>query len=132
MGNFWRLVVRVVFWSYDRGSLPYDLLVMAILLFVLVTPRKWYHDQPRVSATAAPDQVQLLDRDPATDTLLYRVDAGLLLSPNNPPELQQQLHTVLSQDVQTLRNQTFQIVQIQPLHDGGSVVGYEIRVKPSH
>ncbi|HEV2386622.1 MAG TPA: hypothetical protein VGS20_05135 [Candidatus Acidoferrales bacterium] len=133
MRRLWRLLVRVVFWSYDRGSLPYDLMVIAIVLFVLLTPRKWYHDQPSVAAPPVPGQITLLDQDPGSSTQLYRVEAGLLIPPQRAAELEQQAHAVLSRDVPALHGRTFQIVQIRPVRSGnGSVLDYEVRVKPSH
>ncbi len=33
------LLKRYLFWTYDRGSLHYDIMVTAILLFMFVTPQ---------------------------------------------------------------------------------------------
>lgn len=133
MRKLWRLVVQVVFWSYERGSLPYDLMVIAIVLFVLLTPRKWYHDQPSVTAPPVTGQIMLLTQDPGSSTQLYRVDADLLVPPQRSAQLEQTAHAVLSRDVAALHGHTFQIVRIQPVRAAdGSVVGYEVQVKPSH
>src|SRR5438093_1647114 len=35
---------RAFFWTYDRATLPYDLWVIAILLFVWLTPPDWLND----------------------------------------------------------------------------------------
>ena len=35
MRSLWRGIVRTVFWSYERGSWPYDLMVVLIVIFVL-------------------------------------------------------------------------------------------------
>ena len=50
MRTLWRGIVRTIFWSYDRGSWPYDVLVVAIVIFVLATPRSWFHDRPQSGA----------------------------------------------------------------------------------
>jgi hypothetical protein len=132
MRRAWRFVVRLVFWSYERGSLPYDLMVIAILAFVLLTPRKWYNDQPAVGLRPTAGQIQLLNVDPATSTELFRVDASLLTPPRRTPELEQETHALLSRSVESLHGQLFQIVQIQPVRAAdGSVVGYDVRIKPS-
>lgn len=39
MGAIWRTIRGYIFWSYDRGSLHYDIMVTLILLFVFVSPR---------------------------------------------------------------------------------------------
>lgn len=133
MKRLWRFVVRLVFWSYERGSLPYDLMVLAILAFVLLTPRKWYGDQPSVSQPPVAGQIRLVDIDPATSTELFRVDASLLQPPQRTPELEQATHNLLSRSVESLHGHTFQIVQIQAVKaNDGTVVGYEVRIKPSH
>ena len=132
MRKIWRLIVRVVFWSYERGSLPYDLMVIAILLFVLLTPRKWYRDQPNWNARFTPDQIRLLDVNPADQTEVFRVNAALLAWPQHAPELEQASHALLSRNVSTLHGQAFQVVQIQPVRGSdGAVIGYDVRIKPS-
>ena len=35
---------RSFLWTYDRGSWQYDLMVIAILAFVWLTPPAWLHD----------------------------------------------------------------------------------------
>ncbi len=41
---------RLIFWDFPRASWQYDLVVGLILLFVFVTPRDWFHDQPKASS----------------------------------------------------------------------------------
>ena len=133
MKKFWQLVMRVIFWSYQRGSLPYDVMVIAILAFVLLTPRSWYHDQPKVGVRAEAGQIQLVDMDPSTNTELFRVDASLLKLPSRTRELGKETHGLLSRRVTGLQGKMFQIVQIQPVRaEDGTVTGYDVRIKPTH
>jgi hypothetical protein len=37
-------LARFLLWSYERGSLSYGLLWMAVLLFLLLVPRSWVAD----------------------------------------------------------------------------------------
>jgi hypothetical protein len=39
MGVIWRTIRGYILWSYERGSLHYDIMVTLILLFVFVSPR---------------------------------------------------------------------------------------------
>ena len=39
MGAVWRTIRGYILWSYERGSLHYDIMVTVILLFVFVSPR---------------------------------------------------------------------------------------------
>jgi hypothetical protein len=47
MGAMWRTIRGYIFWSYERGSLHYDIMVTLILLFVFLSPRILnYKDKP--------------------------------------------------------------------------------------
>ncbi len=39
MGATWRTIRGYILWSYERGSLHYDIMVTLILLFVFISPR---------------------------------------------------------------------------------------------
>ncbi|HTV59900.1 MAG TPA: hypothetical protein VMJ93_13605 [Verrucomicrobiae bacterium] len=132
MRTLWRGFVRTLFWSFERGSWPYDLMVIAIVLFVLLTPRSWFRDQPQTISAASPG-VQLLSQNPKLGTSSYRLDASLLPEnkriPHATPELERETHDLLSRDVGTLRGQTFQVVSIDPVFDGGgTVLSYDITI----
>jgi len=38
MGAIWRTIRGYILWSYERGSLHYDIMVTLILLFIFVSP----------------------------------------------------------------------------------------------
>ena len=40
-------IKRFILWDYPRASWQYDVMVGVILVFVLLTPRGWFRDQPR-------------------------------------------------------------------------------------
>ena len=47
MGAIWRTIRGYILWSYQRGSLHYDIMVTLILLFVFVSPYVInYKDKP--------------------------------------------------------------------------------------
>jgi len=47
MGAVWRTIRGYILWSYERGTLHYDIMVTLILLFVFVSPRYInYKDKP--------------------------------------------------------------------------------------
>lgn len=43
-------VKRFIFWDYPRAGWQYDVMVAIILLFTFLTPRDWFHDQPKASS----------------------------------------------------------------------------------
>ena len=36
----------VFFWSYKRGTLPYDIMCLTILMFIFLIPANFFHDKP--------------------------------------------------------------------------------------
>ncbi|MGH9524729.1 MAG: hypothetical protein ACRD3E_19575 [Terriglobales bacterium] len=38
MGRVWQTIRSYIWWSYDRGSVPYDIMVTLILAFIFITP----------------------------------------------------------------------------------------------
>src|SRR5262249_53231792 len=115
MRRIWQSLVRVIFWSFERGSWPYDLMVIAIVLFVLATPRRWFHDQPQSSA-AANSNIMFISEDGLSGTRTYRIDAKLLPAQKRTakpgPELERETHDMLGKNVEELKERTFQVRRI--------------------
>jgi len=141
MRTLWRGISKTIFWSYERGTWPYDVLVGAIVLFVFLSPRAWFDDQPQLGPAGHQAQVQLLSEDPSTPTRTYRVDAQLLSIPKRTPELEKETHDVLRKlekethdvlrkNVDELRSRSFKIERIDPVRgEDGTIRYYDIVVK---
>lgn len=134
MRALWRGIVRTVFWSYERGSWPYDVMVILIVLFVLLTPRSWFQDQPRLN-TVESSAIQLLAQDASSGNSVYRLDATVLRADKRTssptPELERETHDILNRNVDSLKGQTFQVVRIDPvLAADGSVTDYDVTIHP--
>lgn len=133
MRTIWHIFVRTVFWSFERGTWPYDLAVALIVIFVLLSPRSWFHDQPPLGPAPHAAMVVLRDADPSDGTRTYRVSAKLLLSSAKVPEseLEHKLHEAVRQNVETLQKSRFEIVRIEPIRaDDGSIAYYDVSIKP--
>jgi hypothetical protein len=127
MASLRHILSRIFFWSYERGTWQYDLAVVAILIFVLATPRSWVQDQPQVGLPAAPGQVQLVHDDGRQQ--IYRVDARLLAPPVQTPALENDLHNALQKSLPSLRYGRFAIAKIEPERDAqGTVIAYQVEV----
>lgn len=48
-----RMLKRLIFWEYPRGSWQYDVIVGVILAFLFLTPRAWFRDQARIPRVSA-------------------------------------------------------------------------------
>jgi hypothetical protein len=134
MRRLWQGLLRTFFWSYERGSWPYDLMVIAVAAFVLLTPRHWFHDQPQSTALAS-SEVQLVSEDSSLHTTTYRLDAKILpltkRTVKPTPELERETHDILGRAVEELKGQTFQVRRIDPVRsEDGSVVYYDVTVHP--
>lgn len=132
MRKLWRGFVNTILWSYERGSWPYDVMVVVIVMFVLLTPRGWFHDR-QPSGSQVNGRVTLITRDQATHLETYRVDSSLLPRSNpvnvTDPQFEERAHKVLSQSVDELRDQSFQIRGIQAVRDSdGAILFYDVDV----
>jgi len=123
--------MRVVFWSYERGTWQYDIAVATIVLFVMFSPRVIaFNDQPSVGPESSSSLVILQNVEPGR-VATYRVDARLLASPRRTPELEHDLHDTVQKNVEDLRHGRFEIVRIEPIRgDGGTVAYYDVSIKP--
>jgi hypothetical protein len=131
MRTLWRAIVRVLFWSYERGTWQYDLAVVGIVLFVLFSPLIiHYTDQPSVGPPPASALVELRTVAPG-QIATYRVDARLLAPPSRTPELEHVLHETVQKSVRDLNHGRFEIVRIEPIRgENGTIAFYDVSVKP--
>src|SRR4029434_2770377 len=119
---------RIYFCSYERGSWQYDLAVIAILVFVLLTPARWFRDQPTRGLPSASAQVELLSELGNVQT--YKVDARILTPPEQMPQLQNELHRALQRNESSLQNGRFEITNVDDIRDAPrAVVAYRVTLK---
>jgi BarA-like signal transduction histidine kinase len=124
------LLKRIFFWNYERGTGPYDVIVLAIVAFVFLTPRTWFHDQAETSAAHVAMAIPCEAEDGAGKVLRCRVNAALLTPSQPSPQLQEKAHEVLKRNAELLKNRTFQIVRMEPvLGQDGGVLYYEVSVQ---
>ena len=129
MASLRKILGRIFFWSYERGAWQYDIAVVVILIFVLLTPRGWFRDQPQVGMPAAPEQVQLILVSDDGHRQQYRVDARVLAPPEQTPALQNDLHNALQRALPDLHNGRISITRIEAERDEkGTVVAYQVDV----
>ena len=126
MASLGQILARTFFWSYERGTWQYDVAVILILVFVLLTPRNWFRDKPQSGAPVTPGQVQFISKE--GNRLTYRVDARILAPPKFA--LQSDLHSALQQALPELHNGNFSISKIAPLRDDqGMVIAYQVEIR---
>lgn len=73
MRKIWQTVRGYIWWTHERGSFHYDVMVTLILLFIFVTPFFVnYKDKP---AERRPRSRSVLVMPDGENDLVYRVDA---------------------------------------------------------
>src|SRR5271167_1180643 len=114
MTGVWRTIRDYLFWSYERGTIQYDVMVTLILLFVFLSPRLInFKDKPvehnphRTGVVVVPDE---------QGGLIYQIEAAAVAG------------QVASHDDSALRSQMLQIIEpisgevsitkIDPVRDG--------------
>jgi len=124
------IIGKTLFWSYDRGTFPYDLMVLAIVVFVFFSPRSWFNDRPAMEAASPGISIELVSEDAATGIRTYRVHAKLLTQPRPDPAFERRAHEFLSRNVPELRGSHFQIRSIEAGAAGdGTIRYYDVSVK---
>ena len=134
MRKLWRGFVNTIFWSYERGSWPYDVMVILIVVFVLLSPRRWFRDQSQSTPLASSD-IQLVQQDAENQTRTYRLDANALptekRADHRTPELERETHDILGRSVEDLKGHTFQVQRIDPVRSAdGPILYYDVTVHP--
>jgi hypothetical protein len=135
MRVIWNFISRTLFWDYDRGSVPYDLMVLAVVGFVFLTPRAWFHDRPGMSAAApaaalSRASIEQLEENAAAATRTFRI-AAQLMEPTHPGNafFERRAHEVLTRHVDALRGRKFQIVHVHSARDAGGAQYYDVTVQ---
>ena len=107
---------RVLLWDFPRASWQYDVIVAVILLFIFLTPRDWFRDQPRTPQSSA---ISLLPGS-------YWLEPELL---NNIPEDQRTARA--SSILQAKYNKRQTVTQLQPIFNSEQELqGYIVFTRP--
>jgi hypothetical protein len=89
-----RILRSYLFWTYERGSFHYDVMVTLILAFIFLTPRIWnYGDHPQRETLAAGD---VLVKLAGPGGYVYEIPAGAVHSDgvSLDSQLQQEIQSV--------------------------------------
>jgi hypothetical protein len=127
--RLWQSISRTVLWDYERGSVPFDLMVGAIVLFVLLAPRAWFNDRPRIAPGDLAGSVEVLRDDRAAGIRVYRIGAHLLAPTNPDAQWERRAHSFLGKNVESLRGRNFRIEKVEMYRAEDGTVYYDVAVK---
>ena len=95
---------RLIFWDFPRASWPYDVVVALILLFIFVTPREWFHDQPRASG------VVLMSSTHGANRVFIATE---LLQSLTEPQQVKRAETLIRERT----GKTWRVLRVEPIRD---------------
>ena len=78
MGAIWRTIRGYILWSYERGSLHYDIMVTLILIFMFLSPHILdYKDKPVETVALHSSEVLVREagREGSSSRFIYQVRA---------------------------------------------------------
>lgn len=121
LGGVVHFLRQIVFWNYPRGSWQYDVLAVAILAFIFLTPDVWFQDDPRLSSVR---KVSNLSEDSTVE--LFWVES-FAVTDTLPAELNETLGTLLRQRT----GRELEIVNVEPSVDKKGVTrAYLVSARP--
>jgi hypothetical protein len=125
MIGIWRTIRDYIFWSYERGTIQYDVMVTLILLFVFLSPqlinfkdKPVEHNPHRIGVVVVPD---------GQGGLIYQIEAAAVVS------------QIVGKDDTAIRSELLKVIEpisgevsitkIDPIRDGsGRVLNYRVWV----
>lgn len=113
-----------IFWSYERGTWQYDLIVAAILAFIFLTPHAWFQRVPNLGMVDLRHVQGVVEvgRDNTTQT--YMVDARLVQS-----RAAESTEEAVRQILQERLRKEYRVVGISPVRDpNGVILSYRVKV----
>jgi hypothetical protein len=120
------LLRRYIFWTYERGSLHYDVMVTLILLFLFAAPRFInFKDKPAPTVGLQPSQVLVRHAgyNAGAEQLIYTLRAAELNGATGPA-----LRDAATQVIQPISG-PMTIDRITPVQDtNGHLVAYDVTV----
>jgi hypothetical protein len=112
-----------LWWTEERGSFHYDVMVTLILLFIFVTPHLWnYGDRPSPRGTA-PTEVLVKTESP--DHFVYQINASQVQGPRIQGSTD--LEAALLRSVEAISGDDVVLDRYEPAHDSsGKIVAYKV------
>jgi len=122
MRGVWRTIRDYIFWSYERGTIQYDVMVTLILLFVFLSPKLInFKDKPvehnpyRTGVAVVPD---------GQGGLIYQVEAAAVVGKDDDA-----IRSELLRIIEPISGEV-SIKKIEPVRDGsGHALSYRVWVE---
>ena len=117
-------IYRGLFWTYERGTWQYDVMVALILAFIFLTPRGWFNDQPAPAGASGVVLLSASDHEKVYQLRAALLDTGLDAS------AEEAIRSGVERILQSYVGKSVHIPQIKPETDArGQVVSYAVWVQ---
>jgi hypothetical protein len=124
-GGIRKALGHIFFWAYDRGTWQYDLIVIAIVAFIFLTPRSWFEDRPTLQLTDLRNHQGIVEVTHSNEGGSYLVDARLVES-TDPKKVEDAIRGI----VQGRAQKPFDIKSINPVRDRQNILlGYTVEIQ---
>lgn len=120
MGRVWQTIRGYIWWSYERGSVPYDIMVTLILAFIFITPLFVNFKDKPVQRVPHPTGVVVY---PDGAKLVYEIDAAAV-PVQDPASIDQELLRVIEPIAGEVSIERYQAVRDRR----GRVTSYKVWV----
>ena len=123
MRRLWEIVKSYFFWTYNRGSVHYDVMVTIILVFIFLTPRSVFRDKP---VEHRPHQTEVVVQPDGHDGFIYEVDASAV---DGKSKSEEAVREDLLRVIEPIAGEV-QIASYEAVRDSrGRVALYKVRVQ---
>ena len=119
MKRLWQTISSFIWWTYDRGSIPYDIMVTLILLFIFLAPYKINFKDKPIERVPHPTRVVLIPD--GESGYIYQIDA-VGVTGNDAGTV----HAYLQRVIEPIAGEV-EIARYEPVYDKkGHVVSYKV------
>jgi hypothetical protein len=121
MTGIWRTIRDYLFWSYERGTIQYDVMVTLILVFVFLSPKVInFKDKP---VERNPQSTGVAVVPDGQGGLIYQIEAAAVAGKDDSA-----IRGALLQVIEPISGEV-SITKIEPVRDGsGRILSYKVWV----
>ena len=119
------VISRSFFWSYERGSWQYDIIVAAILAFIFLTPQAWLRHETKLGMVDLRHVQGVVEVAHDKTQHTYMMDARLLQS-RSPEELDAAAQDILQERL----GKPLRVLSVEAIRDrAGVILSYKVVVE---
>ena len=118
MKAIWRTIRSYILWQHERGTLPYDIMVTLILIFIFFSPRVINFNDKPISRDPHPTEVVVTSD--AEGRLIYQVSASAVTG-GNDRDVREQLLRIIEPI-----SGAVSILSYETVSDKGKLQGYRV------